>query len=552
MIPLSVLREYMPKLKDEDLKEVGPVEYDQSKVPEVSKKHAENVRRKAYLPDMTESFARGVEYAGLIANEAVNISDETKERQDTVETQFNSIQQEMTDKDVISAPEIIAARNGKDTLKDSIDSVMENALLNISHFALRPSDFGAKGDGVTDDTQALREAIYTSHTTGKVLFFPAGANHIITGPLNYYNGAYYNVTLNIVGSLPSAKGEYALSTHGGVKLNAEGAIFKNATIKGSIRNMSFVGSRNEKYLFFENCLLNGTVITQNNITNFGVFMYDTGTGGVTRIFENQLLTVFQFHKYKSVTRGLTDSFVTNNYINGGAEPVDNSCFEFDSYNGSVVQGNFIDYYHTIYRSKIRSAYQGPTSIGNHYQVFMYLYDLEMATGGSFFSSGDAFNWTDKTKIAHLTKYKEREYVGDDGVTYTVPTHIYQPKENFQISIKDAYIQWNVGNVVYIKESLTQYEASLADANFIGVNKFQSGKISFKKGNINPFYNSGNGPTVKIEPYFVVEVTELPNVKIGWSPYPNGTRVRFNKQEYRAINKYNTETASWVAKWVEVD
>lgn len=69
-IPLSVLREYMPKLKDEDLKELGPVEYDQSKVPEVSKKHAENVRRKVYLPDMTESFARGVEYAGLIANEA--------------------------------------------------------------------------------------------------------------------------------------------------------------------------------------------------------------------------------------------------------------------------------------------------------------------------------------------------------------------------------------------------------------------------------------------------------------------------------------------------
>lgn len=70
MIPLSVLRQYMPKLKDEDLKELGPVEYDQSKVPEVSKKHAENVRRKAYLPDMTESFARGVEYAGLIASEA--------------------------------------------------------------------------------------------------------------------------------------------------------------------------------------------------------------------------------------------------------------------------------------------------------------------------------------------------------------------------------------------------------------------------------------------------------------------------------------------------
>lgn len=417
---------------------------------------------------------------------------------------------------------------------------------------LTPKDFGAVGDGVTDDTQALREAIYASHNTGKILFFPTGEKYMITDALNYYNGAYYNVTLNIVGSLPSAKGEYTLSAHGGVKLNAEGAIFRNATIRGSIRNMSFVGSRNEKYLFFENCLLNGAIITQNNISNFGAFMYDTGTGGVTSIFENQFLTVFYFHRYNVVVRGMTDSFLTNNYINGGAEPIDNACFEFDSYNGSVIQSNFIDYYHTIYRTKIKSAYQGPVSIGNQYQVFMYLYDLEAATGGSFFSSGDAFNWTDKSKLVQLTKYNEREYVGDDGVTYAVPTHIYQPKENFQISIKDAYVQWNVGNIVYIKESLTQYETSLADASFIGVNKFQTGKISFKKGSSNPFYNAGNGPTVKIEPYFVVDVAELPNLKTGWSPYPNGTRVRFNKQEYRAINKYDTITSSWVAKWVEVD
>lgn len=98
MIPLSVLREYMPKLKDEDLKELGPVEYDQSKVPEVSKKHAENVRRKAYLPDMTESFARGVEYAGLMSSEAENkatnadlLSKDTQNRfKDQIEGTTNS------------------------------------------------------------------------------------------------------------------------------------------------------------------------------------------------------------------------------------------------------------------------------------------------------------------------------------------------------------------------------------------------------------------------------------------------------------------------------
>lgn len=42
-------------------------------------------------------------------------------RQDTVESKFDLLQQEMTDKDVISAPEIIAARGGHETLGARLD-----------------------------------------------------------------------------------------------------------------------------------------------------------------------------------------------------------------------------------------------------------------------------------------------------------------------------------------------------------------------------------------------------------------------------------------------
>ena len=49
-------------------------------------------------------------------------------RQDSIEIQFNSVQQELTGEDVISAPEIIAARNGEDTLSDRLDK--ENQEVN--------------------------------------------------------------------------------------------------------------------------------------------------------------------------------------------------------------------------------------------------------------------------------------------------------------------------------------------------------------------------------------------------------------------------------------
>lgn len=106
---------------DRDTNGLGPIEYDQTKVPALIRKYAENVRTKTYGQEVREAQARNAELAGLIAGEAVNTSNETKSRQETVETQFNSIQQELTNKDPISAPEIIAARGGEPTLSARLE-----------------------------------------------------------------------------------------------------------------------------------------------------------------------------------------------------------------------------------------------------------------------------------------------------------------------------------------------------------------------------------------------------------------------------------------------
>lgn len=171
MIPLSVLREYMPKLKDEDLKELGPVEYDQSKVPEVSKKHAENVRRKAYLPDMTESFARGVEYAGLMSSEASNVARTADFLSKDTQNRFNDQISGTTNSD-----EVIDARRpfGEDTFSTLGDRL--NAMDSIIKEYVKLSDLElSETDGAYNF-----EKIKSKITNNNIVLFVDGTYPIST------------------------------------------------------------------------------------------------------------------------------------------------------------------------------------------------------------------------------------------------------------------------------------------------------------------------------------------------------------------------------------
>lgn len=141
---------------DRDTSGLGPIEYDQSKVPALIRKHADNVRTKTYGQEVREAQARNAEYAGLIANAAVGISNETKVRQDKVENQFNSVQQELTDKDVISAPEIIAARNGEATLSNRLDKDYAEVTNHLTKTAFYLSDLELESeDNFTDKFQEV-------------------------------------------------------------------------------------------------------------------------------------------------------------------------------------------------------------------------------------------------------------------------------------------------------------------------------------------------------------------------------------------------------------
>ena len=435
------------------------------------------------------------------------------------------------------------------------ESKFSNALkLKVIKDYITPQMFGAVGDGVTDDTEALRESIRYSNDNGAILLFPYNHKYFVTDSINYYDGAYHDVVLNIIGSSPNMKGGYSLDQFGGIRMGANTSLFNNATIKGSIKNLCIVGIRQSAVKFFNNCNLSAFYMSGCNVANIEAFLCDSGMNQVSRIDCNKFLSVEYFHKYVEVARGITDSYIVGNYINGGAEATDNACFEFQDGNGSTVQGNFIDYYKSIYRPKPAGNVQFPLSIGNQYQVFLYLYDVTYIPNNSFHfcSIGDSFNWNDESKLDKLKTYVKNTYIGKDGMTYDIPPYIYMIRHSSTVKIKNAYIQRNISNIVFVFDHLGEYIIANFEASFLGVNRNRAGSVQLRSGDSKPYYNAGNYIYNTFEPYFIVTVDELPSINTGWCVYPNGFRVRCNNQNYRMINKYNQSEHKWEAKWIETD
>lgn len=156
------------------------------------KQKAENIRLKKKGREVRESLAAGLE---SMSEDVV----ETVDRQDYVESQFQEVIDNTTGKDVISAPELIAARNGEANLKARLDKEQQDVNAQLAD--------KADDKKTTDELNKKRDksvSIGLNDFSSEALGAMTGQNEIslLSTPRDYsvapIKTTYYNVGKNLV------------------------------------------------------------------------------------------------------------------------------------------------------------------------------------------------------------------------------------------------------------------------------------------------------------------------------------------------------------------
>lgn len=154
--------------EDRDTSGLGPIEYDQSKVPSLIRKHADNVRGKSYGQQVREAQARNAEYAGLIASEAETKANNADLLSKDTQNRFNDQLAGNTDiNEVIDARRPMGAE-AYPTIGDRLDNMTK--VVNVS-------DFGALGARTLneriDESDEINAAItYALQNGFRAVYFP--------------------------------------------------------------------------------------------------------------------------------------------------------------------------------------------------------------------------------------------------------------------------------------------------------------------------------------------------------------------------------------------
>lgn len=424
--------------------------------------------------------------------------------------------------------------------------VVENGTVNVKQF-------GAKGDGVTDDTERVKIAIrYHVDKRYKLMFV---GTFFVTDSLMNKEDYTDEVYINFEGITPLQETTYNGRKNSVILFKNGISLFQNITLKGSIYRMTFVPqSRSTTGCIFKNCALSSFCFMYNSVSNILAFCLNTSLSSVSKIAYNKFLTVYYFAKNEASDAACTDSTICYNYINGGAELNDNACFQWCFFNGSTVSHNFIDYYRAIYEPKSNKGFhfQGPMSSMNQYQVFRYLYLQGEASSITFCSCGDIINWTDTSKLEKLSKFAPIMYKDRNDIEHEMPPYTIQVKSTNNVVFNSLYIQSNVSDLIFIQTGLSGYKDAGCTVRDLTIVNYVS-KSSYDKyvNQADEIFIGGQYKNNMVDIPFIKTLDELPTVSAIWSAYYPGEKVKVGNNCYKLVysDVDNTGTAKY--HWVPI-
>ena len=196
-------------------------------------------------------------------------------------------------------------------------------------------DYGAKGDGTTDDSTAIQSALDTLKNTGGLILFPKGT-YVLTTALFFYSrqtllfsGAVLKAKTSDLGNLLKSYCDTTIREFGGV----HDAVIRGAILDGSAFNVNntMLSMAHTKNILIENCQIINAFGLSHNIeinSSYGTrvkncYFTRTGTaGGAGEMIQLDRATsgVYGDESYPDGTNCKCISIYENTFIGNTANP----------------------------------------------------------------------------------------------------------------------------------------------------------------------------------------------------------------------------------------
>lgn len=392
-----------------------------------------------------------------------------------------------------------------DTFKTEVSEQLDTNMSLLNDINVNVKIFGAIGDGITDDTLAINNAIKFAYLNSKKVYFPSGKYLVSTIKLqrvtkivgeNLVIDPYmtFNDDIKRVEIICNSEILFTKDSERTITLQLKGIQFK---------------TNNSNCSAFSNFNLYASTIEYNSFVGFK-YIFDTLISNVTRIQFNYFVGI----KSSFVTKNsypedinIVDSWICHNYINGD-KSTNTLAFDVKGINTSSINNNYIDFFRKCF------VFDGGCySVDINSNIFDYIY---ACFSGLVISSlritNNSFIHCSKAYVNYFIN-PSTEMVNNDWIVLTCG---YAGANSILIS--NNYIQ-DCNKFIYFNECYNMYSIKIIGNTYSGITANNKVYFNCTRGGLS--YDHTN---IYIDDLMYKEYETLPNASL-----TNGNIVSFNKQ-----------------------